>query len=586
MNASNTARRIVAHNLAAALKRERLADDDLRLHLTHDVGFARGRVAGVSWRGNEFTDPQRLFDRGAPLADEPEYLHYVLNTVEHLTITLDRDHARRDDFRRLHPSAADVVDVCQGLDPSAANLLLERLNVLGHNVHPLGRLRFGMRTDDALRYAAECRNLDDEPVGIQFVAARAGQLLRSVEPGHSHLDDTLLEHFPHLAQALARLGSPGEYSLIPLHPWQAENVLPEAFREELRSGSLVPLEVTLPATPTTSFRTLITEPGRWGRRWSVKTAVNLRLTSTRRDIAPATTVGSPIIAAAVADMVASDPWLYQRLTVIEETAGVCFSPPRPESDPDRLRGLSALLRTDIADAVPAGRLAITGACLTSASPISGASVLAELVARSARTRGIAEPAAAELFLRRYSELLTTCAIVLLSKYGVGIEGHLQNTVVVVDETGSPERLLLRDFGGVRLHLGRLAAAGYRLDLPPDSVTVAELTEVHRKAFYTCFQANLAEIVLALVSGHGLETAACWRVVLGHLSRALDYVRETDYAAANAGRDAAAVTAPTLPHRTFVRQMLRGAGADLYVPVPNPLHRAASSPTAPCRGDGH
>src|SRR5262249_54148710 len=51
------------------------------------------------------------------------------------------------------------------------------------------------------------------------------------------------------------------------------------------------------------------------------------------------------------------------------------------------------------------------------------------------------------------------ALLRLLQQGVALEAHGQNTLVVLAR-GRPVRLVYRDLGGIRLHAGRLAAAGY------------------------------------------------------------------------------------------------------------------------------
>ncbi|MGH3431025.1 MAG: IucA/IucC family C-terminal-domain containing protein, partial [Mycobacteriales bacterium] len=155
----------------------------------------------------------------------------------------------------------------------------------------------------------------------------------------------------------------------------------------------------------------------------------------------------------------------------------------------------------------------------------GQSLLERAVDTLAREYAVTPKAAAGWFLRRYADLFASSAVVLLAKYGIGIEGHLQNTLLVLGPHCEPKCVLLRDFGGARIHRPRLARAGYRLATHPGSLTLREEIEpVRRKAYYSCLQANMAEIVLRLTRTYGLAVATCWETVWAEIRRGLSYVQ--------------------------------------------------------------
>ncbi|MGH3431026.1 MAG: IucA/IucC family protein [Terriglobales bacterium] len=337
------AERIVARSLAAALRREGLAAPGLAVAFEADVGFERALVSDVTSFGATIDTTGQLLQSQACLEGATDYQRDIANAVLHLALTLLRQRAA------AHGNFDDpkLLERCRRLDPVSANLALDRTNALGHNVHPLSRLRRGFDPCDAVRYAAEC--LPDRQVALRFAAVRIGLLQRtpSAEAGPGrHLDQILMAEFPSLAAAFRNLPRASEHSLVPMHPWQFDHVLTRSYRRELDSGDIIALDAQLPTTPTTSLRTLICEPGVSGSRWAVKTAINVRLTSTRRDISVATTTDSPMISRTVGRIVAGDRWLAERVGVITEVAGAAFRASTDETDAARIRGLSAVLRED------------------------------------------------------------------------------------------------------------------------------------------------------------------------------------------------------------------------------------------------
>jgi siderophore synthetase component len=158
------------------------------------------------------------------------------------------------------------------------------------------------------------------------------------------------------------------------------------------------------------------------------------------------------------------------------------------------------------------------------------------------------------------------ALLRLTARGVALEAHLQNCLPTF-VAGRPHRLAVRDFAGLRLHPGRLAAAGQHVELWPGSVVgTGDETMLRAKIGYTALQAHLGELVIRLGETHALDEAAAWRILR-------EIVDETYETLPGARADHAAFTAPLVPHKALVRMRLLGGG-DAYLDVRNPLHAPA------------
>jgi len=235
----------------------------------------------------------------------------------------------------------------------------------------------------------------------------------------------------------------------------------------------------------------------------------------------------------------------------------------------RERDLAAILRSGLSGRLTPGESPVPGAALYATAGRS--TVVAELVDRYGRTRGVAErPAAALGFVTEYARLLLPPVLGLATRHGIGLEAHLQNCVPTF-VGGVPHRLGLRDLAGMRIYPGRL---GHPLTLWPGSVIVASTVETMlSKVAYTALQANLGEIVVRLVESHNLDEPAAWRAVRAVLDEVYDDLRRDPDLADRAAADHAFLTAPTVPHKALLSMRLaaaRGQGGDLYVPVENPL----------------
>ncbi|WP_249714621.1 IucA/IucC family protein [Rhizomonospora bruguierae] len=439
----------------------------------------------------------------------------------------------------IHPAGGgprDLVALYGRLAADQRALRYERLAVDGHNLHPCGRTRLGWRVGDLLAH-----DLETGYTRVGFVAVRRDAL------EGDDLGRALAAAYPELP------APPPGYALHPVHEWQLTAALRDRHAALWRDGLLHPVEASLPAAPTAALRTLLPPIGADGRHRYLKLSLDIQITSTRRSISVASARNGPAVSALLHRLLAGE----ERVLLMAEAAGAAV--------PATGRDLSAILRAGLDERLRPGEIAVPGGALPARSPVSGRTVLAELVDRYAITRGLRRPDQAALrFVGEYAALLLPPVLRLAARYGVGLEVHLQNCLPTFVD-GVPARIALRDFAGLRVHGPRLAAAGIDLPLWPGSVIATGDPDVLRaKVGYTAVQAHLGEIVVTLTGSHGLDERAAWRRVREVLDETYDDM------GAGAQDDHRAFTAPVVPHKALVRMRLHGGG-DLYVPVRNALH---------------
>ncbi len=496
---------VVARRLAGALLREGLGG--VR-HTGRRFGFGRVEVDTV-----DVDDPVELLPAGAgPLPAE------IGNAVTNLAVALAR---RRHGYPP--PVSGDADDRA---------LAVERLAVTGHNLHPCGRTRLGWDVADVLAH-----DLEADRTRIGFVAVRA--------------DAYLGDELPFVA-------APAGYRAQPVHVWQRDHVVRRRHAGLLADGTLRILDAELDAAPTAALRTLLLPADGTGCRRYLKVSLDVQVTSTRRGISVASTRNGPAISALLHAAVGDDPDGH-RLVLLDEPAGSAV----PVGDG---RDLSAIVRTGLTGRLTAAETPVPGGALPAVDPATGRTVVAGLLREYARTRRRpADAAAALAFLTEYATLLLP-PLLRLARLGIALEAHLQNSVPTF-VGGVPHRLALRDFAGLRLHPGRLAAAGHRVGLWPGSVVgTGEQPVLLAKLGYTALQAHLGELVVRLAESHDLDEGAGW----GAVRAVVDATYEPLRGDAAADADYAFLTAPTVPHKALVTMRITGSG-DRYVPVGNPLH---------------
>lgn len=505
--------------------------------------------------------------------------------------------AQRVQARREPPEPVldAPTDSLPAADRAAA---LERRVTGGHPFHPSAKIRRGMTPTAGLTYAPEFTATID----LRFVAVRNDYALRSrASDGGPSLTSLLYDTFDGLESAVraALTGVPAdEYAVIPVHPWQYHHVLRERYadprgdqhanhrQDQHADGCVVPVSYTAPATPLLNLRTVVplatgTAGDGSGREHGehpphCKLAVGVQLTNVERTLSPQAVYNGPRVTSLLRHV--ADRESLTSVGVLDEFAAACYYPPggpHTSGEPfDDVRHLSGLVRqnpyahpfaTDGAHLVPAVSLP--------ADVGTGRPLARELIERYAEATGTTDTGTAALdFLGKYADVVVPEHLVLLCKYGVALESHLQNTLAVVED-GRPTAVLVRDFGGVRVHEGRLADHGFALDTYPDSDVDADGREdLYRKLYYALFQNHLAELIVALVRTTPVEEAACWSRVAERCRDAFDDLRADPAVPADrVDCDEAALFADPAVHKALTAMRLRGKRHEYVTSrVSNPL----------------
>lgn len=423
--------------------------------------------------------------------------------------------------------------------PDGWAVVAERRAVTGHNLHPCGRTRLGWSVADVLAH-----DVESPATGVGFVAVR-----RDV-----HVGDDVAAELGRWYPQVPVVG-PG-WVVQPVHVWQRE-VVARRYADLIDAGVVRLLPGVVPAVPTAAVRTVLLPPGADGRRRYLKVSVDIQVTSTRRTISVASTRNGPVLSRVLASLVAGDEVAATRLVLLPEVAGAAVTVGSG-------RDMSVIVRDGLAGRLVAGEVAVPGVALVTGRELAGR------VADFARARGVADGSAAALgFVDAYARVVLPPLLRLATRFGVALEAHLQNCLPTFRD-GLPFRLVVRDFAGLRVLVPRLAAAGVSVGLAQGSVVGTDDAAVMRaKLGYTALQAHLGEVVLGLVSSHGVDEAAAWRVVRAVVDETYEGLRGVPGCAGAVAADHAAWTAPMVAHKALVRMRLTGAG-DVYVPVRNPL----------------
>src|SRR5215212_5184002 len=459
----------------------------------------------------------------------------------------------------------------------------EQLVVDGHPLHPGAKLKLGLDVGDVIRHSPE---LGAHPE-VALVAVAKG-CYRDVSLDGRGLPGVLYEEYPGLRQqvanALREKGlNPDDYGLIPVHPWQFEHTLRRLYAKDIERGEVVPLwGFRIPTRALVSFRTLAPIHRRGECKHHLKTAENLQLTGAVRTVSPNSAENAAPISRMLREIGDREGRFGSRFVVLEERAAAYYDPANgaysPQERAELAKNLAVILREDPEAYIRPGEVPVTACALLAESPVSGGPVLMEVLKLFAAGRGIAAPELAAIaFMRRYCEICLPGFLTIMSRYGVSLEGHLQNSIPVF-RGGETVYVLVRDFGGVRILRERLVRQGIRTDLYQDSAVVIEdVEDLRNKVYYPVFQNHLGELVACLVRHLDVEEERLWRPVAEVCREVFRELKGDPTIREQAARDEAALFRPTLDLKAMTTMRLLGdVTRYTFSKVPNPLAKAKGS----------
>ncbi|MGH3853251.1 MAG: IucA/IucC family protein [Pseudonocardiaceae bacterium] len=492
-----------------------------------------------------------------------------------------RDNPRDNSLRwAARRAAADP-----GFSPLA---LFEQAVVDGHPLHPCARVRGGMTVAELFAYAPElAEELDVRIVAIARSSFTQSSFTQSsfaqssfalAPPARRGMTELLRRWHPAVAQAAdAHLRGlrrdPAGYELLPVHPWQLsrtvlDHTVPDRYGEALAQRRVIVIPRTgIRARPLLSLRTLAPATDR--RAAHLKTAVDIRLTTAIRVVSPATAHNGPVVSALLAEIRRREHGFGGRFVSLAELASGSYRP-APGEPPDGAASLAAIARESPERHVGEGELALPVAALAARSPRGGRPLLAEVLDELASVHQRARSDTAERFLASYCDCALPALFTLLSRWGVALEPHGQNAVVVLRE-GLPVRLLYRDFGGIRVSAARLAHGGLRPPALLGALATEDEDQLRAALFFPLVGTNLSQVVAALARVSQTDSERLWRLVARRCRSAYATLTADPAIAPQAGRDEAALFGPTLPAKSMLRvQMSADPHAPHWVAVPNPL----------------
>ncbi|WP_071461400.1 IucA/IucC family protein [Bacillus massilinigeriensis] len=571
----------------------KLADDkELQVSIKQKFSFGRfdieGRIIVTELQHKkELIHPVELLDllrQEGVLQDTPEvrfqrFRQEIANGTANLALALAGAAYRKSKrkMERYKTSLAFVRKEAEK-DPAFSPLAYyEQTVVEGHPLHPGAKTKFGLDVGEVIQYSPEWGGSPEIAL-----AAVAKDCCRTVSAGSTTVTELLYNEYGGLALDVEKfLAGKGkdlkDYELIPLHPWQMKHTIGAMYREALGAGDIIPIHgITIPAKALVSFRSLSPVPAGGKLPHHIKTAVNIQTTSAVRLVSPNSVENGPALSRILNKIQKKENRFDGRFIVLAEEAGSYYQPPAHLSEEKRWNlqaNLAAILRENPEKYVKRGKeIPMAAASLLAVSPISGKTITCELIEELASHRKIADlSVAAVAFITKYAERSLPGFITLMVRYGISLEGHMQNSISIFNN-GEPVRILLRDFGGIRVMLPRLKKAGDEISLHPGSAIATEDETALRNIFsYAVLQNHFAELIACITREIDLEENVLWRQVAAVIQAVFAELKQDEAIRSQAIEDEEAIFQHLTDLKALTLMRLQGSSTVYpYSKVPNPL----------------
>ncbi|PZE19862.1 IucA/IucC family protein [Paenibacillus xerothermodurans] len=492
----------------------------------------------------------------------------VCNSTANLTLAYAYRQHHQQGFGDVSTSSAAVSDYTR----------MERYVVEGHPCHPGAKMRKGLSPEETLAYSSEFGS----EIAVHLLAVHNSLYsLATLEDGvdwNALITREVPKLLEHATEHLSSLGlSVGAYALLPVHPWQLKHIVPQLYDSEIKSQDVVLIPgFHLDYYASMSFRTLVPADR---DQPHLKLTAQVHLTGEVRTLSEQTIHNGPLMTRILQRLIQQDPLIpHDRFQAVAELGGLHFLHPMDEEpvQTERSENLACVLRENLYRYVGDDEIPVVGSALVAISYGSGLPVFAELIARYQQSRSFrsAEEAIFSFYDAYVSQALWGL-LPLLVKYGIGLEAHLQNTVPVFKTDGTPSKMLVRDWEGIRVHRDRLISAGLDVSMfhPKSRIIVNDLKSVRNKLFYSIFQNHLGELALRLSTYYGIEETRLWNLVHTIAASIFDRIEQHPAYREQSKSDRSVFFQEQVDYKAITLMRMTGeAHQYTYAKVPNPLHQ--------------
>ncbi|MNW43719.1 N(2)-citryl-N(6)-acetyl-N(6)-hydroxylysine synthase [compost metagenome] len=371
--------------------------------------------------------PERGVWSGNGLDAAGELLHSILLSARNIEQFIK---ARANDTGTLY-------------NPRIGFLESEQSLIFGHTFHPAPKSRMGFPEWRQHIYSPETKG---EFRLCYFAAHRS--IVQQCTAWHKQASDIVLEDLlaglsvedVHTFKRVWDHSMSSSYHLIPVHPIQREWLLGEAHVQRwMKSGKLVEIgTMGNPYKPTSSIRTLYHEDSEFMYKMSLRVKITNSMRVNKRS-----ELDGAIEAAKLLNVI-DQPLRarYPQFHMIRDAAYMTLG-----NDGKDESGFEMIIRHNPFHRDKDGLKAIVMAALTQDSIDGSAMLIGRIITSIVQKEKQSCTQVSVNWFRKYLSLSLMPMVWLYMEYGIGLEAHLQNSVLTLDDDGYPKAFYYRDSQG-------------------------------------------------------------------------------------------------------------------------------------------
>lgn len=398
----------------------------------------------------------------------------------------------------------------QNHDSQYIMMFLEQWGCTGHPYHPNFRVKKGFNSDEVLHYSPEF----DAQVSIHWAALHHSQAFTSIDKSSFQL--LFAHHFSQEFQNWchklhAKNLNPDNYLPLPIHPWQWNNKLKSLCSILMDSNQFLMMPHMQKTKPSMSFRTMMPLDSSGPH---LKLAVGVHTTSAMRTVSPASVFNSSRLSDWLTNVLRHHQNFGGCLFIARDLAGINSS---DSSIPaHEKKHVAMLVRENPLQLISEQQQLIPLAALFNVSPISHVPLLSELIDSSKINP--------RTYFSEYCHCILASQLYLLLRYGIALEAHQQNTLVII-QNNRPVGLVIRDLGGIKICCHAIYDQIIKPELHPEStITCTELGGLSSTFIHGNLLSNLAPWINCLHKVYGYSIEQLWQQVRTVLKGLLEHYR--------------------------------------------------------------
>ncbi|STX52776.1 siderophore biosynthetic enzyme FrgA [Legionella busanensis] len=380
---------------------------------------------------------------------------------------------------------------------------LEQWGCVGHPYHPNFRAKMGLNRREVLQYSPEF----NAKVNVHWCALHQ-QKVHATSSNKSYLE-LMASCFPKdyatwQHKLRCQQINPDDFYPIPVHPWQWRNQLQSSLAPLIDKRQLILTPHHQLTQPSMSLRTMIPVSAHANH---LKLALGVQTTSAIRTVSPASIENGPLLSNWLTHLLELEQHYENTLFVARDIAGARLNDPNFASI---YKQFGFLLRESPLQFIKDNQQVIPLAALFVDSPLSNQPLLLEIIQAS--------NISIENYFSQYCRCVLKGQLHLLMRYGIALEAHQQNTLVVF-ENHQPQSLIIRDLGGIYIYQNSEFQDVKSPTLHSDSTIITDnLVDTCNKFIHGNLQSNLAYWINHLCRFSHLSETHLWKIVFDTLNR--------------------------------------------------------------------